>query len=242
MIRVEGLSKHFGSVRAVDALSFSVQPGEVVGLLGPNGAGKTTTLRVLAGLLTPTTGTAFIGGFDVTKEPISARKSLGFLTASTGLYERLTPREMLSIFGQLAGMDDAALHARVESLAQTLELKGFIDRRCGTLSQGQRQRVSIARAIVHEPPVYVLDEPTANLDPVASTVILDLVTKAAAQNKAIVFSTHRMDEAEFLCTRILFMREGRLVAEGTAQSLLEHSGKKSLTAAFLHYAKGTSSS
>ena len=238
MIRVDGLSKHFGSLRAVDGVSFSVQPGEVVGLLGANGAGKTTTLRVLAGLLAPSAGSASIGGHDVVKEPLQARRALGFLTASTGLYERLTPREMLTTFGRLAGMDKKVLNERVESLAHTLDLTQFIDRRCGTLSQGQRQRVSIARAIVHEPSVYVLDEPTANLDPVASSVILELGTQAARQGKAVVFSTHRMDEAEFLCTRILFMRQGQLVAEGSAQELLAKSGQRSLTASFLHYAKG----
>lgn len=239
MIEVAGVTKQFGSVRAVDGLSFQVAPGEVVGLLGPNGAGKTTTLRVLAGLLTATSGTARIAGFDVKTEPVQARRALGFLTASTGLYERLTPREMLHIFGRLAGMEEEELAARVDTLGQTLELSSFLDRRCGTLSQGQRQRVSIARAIVHEPKAYVLDEPTANLDPVASTVILDLVTHAARQGKAVVFSTHRMDEAEFLCSRILFLREGRLVAEGSAEALVRQSGANSLTAAFLHYAKGS---
>ena len=129
MIRVDGLSKHFGSLRAVDGVSFSVQPGEVVGLLGANGAGKTTTLRVLAGLLAPSAGSASIGGHDVVKEPLQARRALGFLTASTGLYERLTPREMLTTFGRLAGMDKKVLNERVESWAHRVELTQIIERR-----------------------------------------------------------------------------------------------------------------
>ncbi len=236
VIEVESIVRNFGATRAVDDVSFSVEPGEVVGLLGPNGAGKTTTLRVLAGLLTPASGSARIAGIGVKEHPLEARKHLGFLTASTGLYDRLTGREVLQIFGRLQRLDEATLAARIHELAEELELTPFLDKRCGALSSGQKQRISIARAVVHDPSAYVLDEPTATLDPVASREILELVRRARARNKAVLFSTHRMEEAESLCTRLLFMRAGQIRARGTCAELLAQSGKTSLTDAFLFFA------
>ncbi len=238
VVWAEGLVKGFGRVRAVDGVSLQVRAGEVVGLLGPNGAGKTTTLRLLAGLLTADGGRAALCGHDVARSPLEARRHLAFLTASTALYERLTGREVLSLFGRLNGLDGPALNARVEALSKELELEGFLDRRCGTLSSGQKQRVSIARAVVHDPEVYVLDEPTASLDPLASRAILELVRNAGARGKAVLFSTHRMEEAEFLCGRLYFLMGGRVVAHGSAAELLQKSGQASLTGAFLHYAQG----
>lgn len=235
-IELEHIVRDFGATRAVDGVSFSVEAGEVVGLLGPNGAGKTTTLRVLAGLLTPASGTARVAGLELSVAPLEARRHLGFLTASTGLYERLTGREVLRTFGRLQRMDEARLDARIAELAQELELTAFLDKRCGALSSGQKQRISIARAVVHDPDVYVLDEPTATLDPVASREILELVRRAKARNKAVLFSTHRMEEAEYLCTRLLFMRAGKIVARGTSAELLAQSGQQTLTDAFLHFA------
>ncbi|MGC4114936.1 MAG: heme ABC exporter ATP-binding protein CcmA [Myxococcales bacterium] len=235
-IELQGLTKDFGALRAVDDLSLSVAAGEVVGLLGPNGAGKTTALRMLAGLITPTTGRALVDGTDVAEDALEARRKLGFLTTSTGLYDRLTPRELLTTFGQLHAMPPAALASRIEALIAQLEMRDFVDKRCAALSAGQRQRASIARAIVHDPVVYVLDEPTAALDPIAARAILDLVRSAKAQGRAVLFSTHRMEEAEYLCDRLLFLRAGKAVAQGTARELLEKSGQASLTGAFLHYA------
>ncbi|HEY3452655.1 MAG TPA: ABC transporter ATP-binding protein [Myxococcales bacterium] len=235
-IELQGLTKDFGALRAVDDLSLSVAAGEVVGLLGPNGAGKTTALRMLAGLLTPTGGRALLDGIDVAESPLEARRKLGFLTTSTGLYDRLTPRELLTTFGQLHGMAPAALASRVDGLSAQLDLGPFLDKRCAALSAGQRQRASIARAIVHDPAVYVLDEPTAALDPIAARSILDLVRGAKAQGRAVLFSTHRMEEAEYLCDRLFFLRAGRAVTQGSARELLERSGQTSLTGAFLHYA------
>ncbi|MFZ5438791.1 MAG: ABC transporter ATP-binding protein [Myxococcota bacterium] len=235
-IELEHIVRDFGATRAVDGVSFSVEAGEVVGLLGPNGAGKTTTLRVLAGLLTPASGTARVAGLELSVAPLEARRHLGFLTASTGLYERLTGREVLRTFGRLQRMDEARLDARIAELAQELELTAFLDKRCGALSSGQKQRISIARAVVHDPDVYVLDEPTATLDPVASREILELVRRAKARNKAVLFSTHRMEEAEYLCTRLIFMRAGKIVARGTSAELLAQSGQQTLTDAFLHFA------
>lgn len=238
VIEVEGIVRDFGATRAVDGVSFHVEAGEVVGLLGPNGAGKTTTLRVLAGLLTPLQGAARLAGIPVRERPLEARLHLGFLTASTGLYERLTGREVLRTFGRLQRLDEATLERRIAEVAEELELAPFLDKRCGALSSGQKQRISIARAVVHDPAAYVLDEPTATLDPVASRDILELVRRAKARGKAVLFSTHRMEEAEYLCTRLLFMRRGKLVAEGTAAELQARSGHASLTDAFLHFAEG----
>jgi sodium transport system ATP-binding protein len=236
-IEVLGVTRDFGAFRAVDQVSFSVSPGEVVGLLGPNGAGKTTCLRVLSGLLTPTSGQTRINGFSVQHQALEARRHLGFLTSSTGLYERLTGREVMSIFGQLQGLSGERLEQQVAKMIDELELTAFVDKRCGTLSSGQRQRVSIARAMVHDPLACVLDEPTATLDPLASRDILELVQRAQQRQKAVIFSTHRMEEAEYLCTRLLFMRGGRVVAEGSVNDLLSRSGRTSLTAAFLFFAQ-----
>ena len=238
VIDVEGIVRDFGATRAVDQVSFAVEPGEVVGLLGPNGAGKTTTLRVLAGLLRPAAGRTRINGVDMQVDPLAARRQLGFLTASTGLYERLTGREMLQTFGRLQQLDEATLEARITALCEELELKPFLDKRCGALSSGQKQRVNIARAVVHDPLAYVLDEPTATLDPLASRDILELVQRAQARKKAVLFSTHRMEEAEYLCDRLVFMRAGKVVARGTSAELLAQSGKQKLTDAFLHFAGG----
>lgn len=231
MIEVHQISRRFGDVLAVDQVSFSVAPGEVVGLLGPNGAGKTTALRVLAGLLTPLSGSAKINGIDVQQQPTAARQHLGFLTSSTGLYERLTGRDILKTFGALHELQGAALKKRIDDVIEELELHTFIDRRCGALSSGQKQRISIGRAVVHDPMAYVLDEPTATLDPVAAQDILDLVRRAQSRGKAVLFSTHRLDEAEALCNRIVVIRKGRVVAHGTPREVA--AGHESLTAAFL---------
>ncbi len=236
-LEAEQLVKSFGAARAVDGVSFRVAHGEVVGLLGPNGAGKTTTLRMFAGLITPSSGHARVCGIDVHQRPLEARRKLGFLTASTGLYDRLSAREVLQTFGQLQGLEGEALAARIEALAKELELGAFLDRRCGSLSSGQKQRVSIARAVVNDPAVYVLDEPTATLDPLASSAILELVKGAQMRGKAVLFSTHRMEEAEFLCGRLLFLHRGKVVAEGAPKQLVEQSGHGSLTAAFLALAR-----
>ncbi len=232
-LELEHVTRDFGAHRAVDDVSLFVRPGEVVGLLGPNGAGKTTALRVLAGLLTPTSGAARIDGVDVHEKPLEARRRLGFLTASTGLSERLTGREVLRTFGELQGLSGEPLAARLAAVAKELELDAFLDTRCGVMSSGQKQRVSLARAVVHDPRAIVLDEPTAMLDPVASKDILALVRRSQEAGRAVLFSTHRMEEAEYLCTRLVFLRQGKVVAQGTTGELLERARERSLTAAFL---------
>ena len=216
---VDALSKMFGATAAVAALSFEVAPGEIFGLLGPNGAGKTTTLRILAGILVPTHGRVLVAGLDVAVDPLAVRQRLGFLTNTTGLYPRLTGRELLGYFGRLHGLDRAATAARIATLARALDLEPFFDRRCEALSTGERQRLSIARAVLHDPAVLVLDEPTAGLDVLASRFLRDFVRAERDRGKAVVFSTHYLAEAELLCDRIGLLHRGRMLASGTPAAL-----------------------
>jgi sodium transport system ATP-binding protein len=236
---VASLVKSFGATTAVAGLSFSVAAGEIYGLLGPNGAGKTTTLRVLAGLLAPTSGEARIAGLDVATHPLDVRRRLGFLTNTTGLYARLTGRELLDYFARLHGLDKAAAAARVEALTRALELGAFFGRRCEALSTGERQRLSIARAVLHDPEVLILDEPTAGLDVLASRFLRDFVRAERDRGKAVVFSTHYLAEAELLCDRIGLLHRGRLLAEGTPAALRAAAGDApSLEEAFLRLVEG----
>jgi sodium transport system ATP-binding protein len=231
---VSSLIKRFGATAAVDGLSFQVASGEIYGLLGPNGAGKTTTLRVLAGLLVPTAGAARVAGVDVATEPLVVRRRLGFLTNTTGLYPRLTGTELLGYFARLHGLDREGAAARIETLSRALELGPFIGRRSESLSTGERQRLSIARAVLHDPDVLILDEPTAGLDVLASRFLRDFVRAERERGKAIVFSTHYLAEAELLCDRIGLLHRGRLLAEGTPGALRAAAGDApSLEEAFL---------
>ena len=234
----ERLTKAFSEVRAVDGVSFQVNDGEIYGLLGPNGAGKTTTLRMIAGLMRPDAGRALIAGRDVQRDPLQARALLAFQTGSTGLYERLTPREVVAYFGRLYGLDEQRLEQRIEELAGTLGIEHLMARRCGSLSTGERQRVSLARALVHDPPALILDEPTAGLDVVASRFVADVVTGARARGKAILLSTHYMAEAELLCDRIGLMHQGRLLREGSPEALKQEQEARSLEEAFLRLITG----
>jgi sodium transport system ATP-binding protein len=231
---LDSVSKSFGDVVAVALLSLSVGGGEIYGLLGPNGAGKTTALRMLAGLLAPTGGAARIAGYDATSE--RAKKRLGYLSGSTGLFGRLTPREILEYFGQIHGLAKSDIHDRVASLAPALALDGILDRRSEVLSTGERQRVSIARAVLHDPPVLILDEPTAGLDVLASRFLRDFVRSERARGKAVLFSTHYLAEAELLCDRIGFLHHGRLLCAGTPAEIRAQQNASTLEAAFLSLA------
>ena len=238
MIAFERLSKRYGDLEAVSDLSLTVQPGEVYALLGANGAGKTTALRCLATLLRPTSGRTVVAGYDSAIQPLEVRRNLGFLAASMGLYERLSPRELLDYFGALQGVPDAERESRVEELVLAFDITAFADRLCGTLSTGQRQRVSIARAIVHDPPALVLDEPTLGLDVLSGEAIYDFVRDARRRGRTVIFSTHQMSEVELLADRVGVIAEGRLVAEGTVAELLSRTGESSMARAFLRIVRG----
>ena len=232
-IQVNRLAHFYGALKAVDDLTFQVSPGEVYGLLGPNGAGKTTTLRALSGLLTPSSGEVLVGGLSIQEQPLKAKEKLGYLTGDTALWGRLTPRETLRIFARLSGWREPDISDRIEALSRDLSLRDFIDRRCDALSSGQRQRTAIARALVHDPQVLILDEPTATLDVLSSQFILERLRSEADGGKAVLFSSHQMPAIELVCDRIGVLHQGRLLAEGTLEELCAHTGTGSMTQAFL---------
>jgi len=233
MISISGLTKRYGPLTAVSDLTLRVEPGEVYALLGPNGAGKTTALRCLATLLKPTEGTATVCGLDVRREPHAVRSRLGYLSSSMGLYQRLTPIELIEFFGRLQGMDERALGRRVQEMVELFDLSGFAGRLCGQLSTGQRQRVALARALVHDPPVLILDEPTHGLDVLSGQAIYDFIGRERGRGKTILFSTHQMEEVELLADRVGVLRSGRLVAEGRPDELVSRTGAPNLVRAFL---------
>jgi sodium transport system ATP-binding protein len=224
MIEAQNLVKRFrdkkrGKVSAVDGVSFSCRPGEIYGLLGANGAGKTTTLRMLATILAPTEGTALVGGFDVTREPEKVRACVGFLSTATALYGRLTALEMVQYFGRLYGMEESTLRRRIDSIFGRLEMNEFRDRRCDKLSTGMKQKVSIARTLVHDPSVMIFDEPTVGLDVMAARSISGFIRECRDAGKTVIFSTHVMSEVEKLCDHIGIIHNGKLMVEGTLAEL-----------------------
>ena len=226
MIEVLDLVKHYragdgSSVRAVDGVSFAVQRGEMVGLLGANGAGKTTTLRILATLIKPTSGTARIAGRDVMTDAVGVRQCLGYVSATTGVPDRLTPREIFYSFGRLHGLASEAADERSHELVRLLDLVACADRPAGRLSAGQRQRVSLGRALVHDPPALVLDEPTNALDVIGARDLLDFLSALRSGGRAILLSTHRLHEIEHRCDRFAIIHGGRIIAAGTRDELLD---------------------
>jgi sodium transport system ATP-binding protein len=229
------LARSFGPVHAVENVSISVHSGEIVGLLGPNGAGKTTTLRMLAGILTPERGDVQICGIDVHSQPLEAKRRLGFLSGDTHLYQRLTPVEVLTYFGRLYGVPDERIRTRIAELVAELEMESFKDRPCSTLSSGQKQRANIARAFLHDPELLILDEPTNALDVVSGQFVAKAIRRKRDEGRAVLFSTHIMSEAEYLCDRIALVHAGRIIDEGTLPELLDRSGQQNLTDAFLHH-------
>jgi sodium transport system ATP-binding protein len=224
MIEARGLSKHFhdkkrGQIRAVDNVSFTCQPGKIYGLLGANGAGKTTTLRLLATILEPTDGTAVVCGYDVIDQPEKVRANVGFLSTATALYPRLSAQELVEYFGRLNGLDEATLKKRVDDIFNRLDMNGFRDRRCDKLSTGMKQKTSIARTLVHDPPAMIFDEPTTGLDVMTARTIITFISDCRERGKAIIFSTHIMSEVERLCDHIGIIHDGKLLAEGTVSEL-----------------------
>lgn len=238
LIRAENLRKVFRApkgrrVEAVRDASFTVDAGEIFGLLGPNGAGKTTLLRMLGTIISPTSGEVWIDETRASEGAEEVRRKIGFLSGNTKLYGRLTGREVLRYFGRLYGMADEAIARRTDELSELLTMDGFIDQRCETLSTGQTQKVSIARVILHDPPVLILDEPTLGLDIMTSRTIIEFIRDARARGHAIIFSTHYMTEAEALCDRIGLIHNGAILAIGTPEELYARTDTDNLQDAFL---------
>ena len=241
MIEVRHLVKRFrekqrGAVCAVNDVSFSCRPGEIYGLLGANGAGKTTTLRMLATILAPSEGTAVVAGFDVVKDPQMVRSRVGFLSTATALYGRLTAQEMVEYFGRLHGLNEPTLRRRIDEIFARLEMNDFRDRRCDKLSTGMKQKVSIARTLVHDPSVMIFDEPTVGLDVMASRTIAGFIRECRENGKTVVFSTHVMSEVEKLCDVIGIIQSGKLLAEGSLAELRDRYRQNDLEEIFVQVA------
>jgi sodium transport system ATP-binding protein len=237
MIHVEGLTKSFsdlrrGSVCALDHVSFDVHPGEIFGLLGPNGAGKTTCLRILSTVLRPTDGRATIAGYDVAEHPAEVRSCIGFMSGNTGVYDRMTAWELVEYYGRLYGMEEERLKRRLEELFTTLQMHDFRDTLGSKMSTGMRQKVSIARTIIHDPPVMIFDEPTAGLDVLVARALLKTIASLKDQGKCIIFSTHIMREVEKLCNRVAIIHKGRILAEGSVKDLEERFGQPDMEELF----------
>jgi ABC-2 type transport system ATP-binding protein/sodium transport system ATP-binding protein len=237
MIDVHQLRKVFETGRreiiAVDDVSFHVDRGEVFGLLGPNGAGKTTIMRMILGLLRPDGGWAEIGEYRSNEDANEIKRQVGFVTATAGVYQWLTGREMLSFFGEVYGLAPLRIEDRIEHVADLLQLGGFLGQRCTTLSTGQRQRLNLARALIHDPPVMMLDEPTLGLDVVGSQVIFNYIELLKQQDKAVILCTHRLEQAQRVCSRFGLLHEGVMVMRGTIEQLQTQTGHRDLVDIFI---------
>jgi len=238
LIEARGLCKRFqdkkrGEIRAVEGVSFRCLPGQIYGLLGANGAGKTTTLRMLATILEPTDGTAIVAGYDIVEQPEKVRANVGFLSTATALYPRLTAQEMVEYFGRLNGLDETTLKRRIDEIFGRLDMDGFRDRRCDKLSTGMKQKVSIARTLVHDPPVMIFDEPTLGLDVMTARTIVEFIRECRNRGKTVIFSTHVMSEVEKLCDNIGIIHDGKLLAEGSLRELRAKYGEQDLEEIFV---------
>ncbi|GAA0122530.1 MAG: ATP-binding cassette domain-containing protein [Clostridium argentinense] len=234
MIEVKNLSKSFKNIKAVNNISFTVKEGEIVGLLGENGAGKTTTLRMIATMLKPTEGTVNINGFDILKDSSKVRAEIGILFGGeVGLYDRLTARENIKYFAMLNGLSEKQANENIKSLMETFEMEDYIDRKVGKFSRGMKQRVAIARSIVHNPKVMLFDEPTIGLDVTASRTVQNFIFKCKKDNKVIIFSSHSMREVEKLCDRVIIINKGNIVEEGTINDLKRKYNNDDLEEVFL---------
>ena len=232
MISAEALGKTFTGTPVLRGVSFSAAPGEVFGLLGPNGAGKTTTLRILATLLAPTEGRAVVGGFDVVKQPERVRRLVGVVNGGMGLYDRLTGRETLRYFGRLYGMGRRQVDARIDELSALLGLGDALTKRAGDFSTGMKQKIVVARAVLHDPEIIFFDEATSGLDVMARRSVLEFVRAYAAGGRTVLYSTHVMSEVEELCSRVAILYGGELIAQGTPPTLIREAEAGSLETAF----------
>ncbi len=233
MIVLSGVKKRFGDVEALRGVSFTVADGQITGLLGPNGAGKTTALRIVYGVMAPDAGTATVDGIDLSADRLAAQARLGVLAHAQGLYPRLTAREHVRYAGQLHGLRGAALERRIDELAELLEMGQFLERRADGFSQGQKLKVALARALVHDPHNVVFDEPTSGLDVAGTRAVRALLKKLRDQGRCVLFSTHVMQEVSAVCDRIVVVANGQVVAEGTPEALKAATGKATLEDAFV---------
>jgi sodium transport system ATP-binding protein len=233
VIEAAGLCKRFGQIHAVSEVSFAAHDGEITGLLGPNGAGKSTCLRMMYGVLTPDRGSARIDGIDIRGETSAARAHLGVMPHAAGLYNNLTARENIDYFGSLHGMGGKRLRRRTTELARALGMENFIERRVKGFSQGQRIKVALARALVHDPGNLILDEPTNGLDVMAIRNLREMLHALKAQGRCILFSSHVMQEVAALCDRVVIIGHGRVLADATPQAIRDQSGTQTLEEAFL---------
>lgn len=241
MISVHELTKRFPAggreIVAVDRLSFRVTPGEVYGLMGPNGAGKTTTLRMILGLLSPSSGYAEVGGLRSDDAPDEVKRRIGLVSTSAGLYQWLSPRELLLFFADLYGIKPQEAQTRLEQMSDLLDLRPFLDQRCATLSTGQKQRVLLARALIHDPPIMLLDEPTRGLDVFGTHAIFEYIRHLRSEGKAVILSTHRLDEAQRLCDRFGLLHHGQLVIEGSLSELQAQTACATLVEMFMQFVR-----
>jgi sodium transport system ATP-binding protein len=245
VIEVDKLSRHFPGpnqqpVMAVNDVSFRVERGEVFGLLGPNGAGKTTTLRMMLGLLRPSSGDSRIDNVSVAAYPDEIKRRVGFVSTSVGVYQWLSPREMLLFVADLYDIDPKLAQQRIADLSRLLDFESYLDRRCGVLSTGQKQRINLARALIHDPPVMLLDEPTRGLDIVGSQVVFEYIQHLRTEGKAVIICTHRLDEAERFAGRFGLLHEGTLKHLGTLKELQQQTGETLLTTMFINLLKSDS--
>lgn len=240
MIEVQKVSKTFGAFTALEDVSFRVEAGEVYGLLGENGAGKTTMMRMMATILKPTEGEIEVAGYSVRKEPDEVRRRIGILFGGdVGLYSRLTARENIAYFGSMYGMEKQAVGERIERLSQMFEMGAFLDRRVGSFSRGMKQKVAIARTLVHDPDVILLDEPTTGLDVTAATIFRRVIGMLQEEGKTILFSSHNMGEIDKLCKRIALIHKGRLQFAGALEQLRSQYGKEDLDELFMTVVEGS---
>jgi len=233
VILLSGVQKRFGDVEALRGVSFTVADGQITGLLGPNGAGKTTALRIVYGVMAPDTGRASVDGLDLASDRLAAQARLGVLAHAQGLYPRLTAREHVRYAGQLHGLRGARLEGRIDELGALLEMADFLDRRADGFSQGQKLKVALARALVHDPRNVVLDEPTSGLDVAGTRAVRALLKRLRDEGRCVLFSTHVMQEVSAVCDRVVVLARGQVVAEGTPEALKAATGKASLEDAFV---------
>lgn len=235
MLKIENLTKKFKNIVAVDNLSIEAHPGEIVGLLGENGAGKTTTLRMIATMLKATSGNVYIDDFNIIDNPSEIRKNIGILFGGdVALYDRLSGKENMMYFAKLNSLSDEEANASINQIANDLQMTEYIDRPVGKYSRGMKQKVSLARSIVHQPQIMLFDEPSTGLDVMASRLIHDFIFKCKEENKTIIFSSHNMYETEKLCDRLYIMHNGKLISGGTVDELKQKYNKDSLEDVFIH--------